>query len=345
MHQPTLAIRKQIIDAICGGVIDLNNHIQKQFKISRQAVNRHLQTLEKEGFLTSKGKTKNKTYQLGVIRQQTKVITPNKQIDEFEVYQQNFEWVIENAPANIQEIIDWGFTEILNNAIDHSQANKITVNLEIDNDKVSLMVLDNGEGILDRIKRIKGFSNDQRVILELSKGKLTTDNENHTGLGIFFSIKAFDFFSIYSNKHFYNLKNNTKIDFEKLGFSKIFKITDKKEASTIVSMVINLSSTTKIKTVFDKFAKAPEFEFNITTVPLYLVNEKQKLVSRSQAKQVANRLDEFRFVTFDFKSIKTIGQGFADELFRVYPHKNPQIKFDYINAKMEVEKMIKRVKV
>ncbi|CAC9511759.1 MULTISPECIES: STAS-like domain-containing protein [sulfur-oxidizing symbionts] len=344
MHQSTLEIRKKIIDALRSDIVDLNNYIQRQFNISRQAVNKHLRALEEEGFLTSFGKTKNKNYQLGEIRQQSKIIKLDKKIDEFDVYSQDFEWVVENAPKNIQEIVDWGFTEILNNAIDHAQAKIVFIVLSIKEKELFLTICDDGEGIFNRIKRIKDFDSDQRVVLELSKGKLTTDDENHTGLDIFFSIEAFDFFAIYSNNHLYNFNNNTEINLEKYGFEKVFKMGDDLGFSTAVRMSIKLSSTTKLKDVFDKFAKAPEFEFDTTIVSLYLVNEKQNLVSRSQAKQATNRLEEFKFVTFDFKGIGSIGQGFADELFRVYPNKNPQISFDYVNADVEVEKMIKRVK-
>ena len=334
MHQQTLAIREQIIQAVRAGVVGLNNHIQAQFKISRQAVNQHLNNLESAGFLISSGNTKNKIYQLGAIRRQSKVIMLNEEVDEFEVYSQDFEWVVENAAKNIREIVDWGFTEILNNAVEHANATQVFISLEIDNNCVTLIIEDDGEGIFKRVKRLKKLQNEQQAVFELSKGKLTTDSQNHTGLGIFFSSKAFDLFSANSFgvcTDFYNSEND---GFNFAGSS----------ASTCIAMTIALSSTTKLKTVFDKFAKAPEFEFDTTIVPLCLVNKKQKLVSRSQAKKVTDHLEKFKFVTFDFKGIETIGQGFADELFRVYPNKNPQISFDYINAEIEVEKMIKRVK-
>lgn len=343
MHQSTLEIRKQIINAVRSGGVDLNNHIQRQFNISRQAVNKHLKALENEDFLTSSGNTKNKVYALGDIRQQVRLITLNKKIDEFDVYRQDFEWIVENVAENIQEIIDWGFTEILNNAIDHSQAKRVIVILTLDKDNLSLIIYDDGEGICNRLKRIKGFSSDQRVILELCKGKLTTDSENHTGLGIFFSIKAFDSFAIYSNNRLHNLTDDIAIDLTGDNLTSAIKTFEGYDFSTVIVMTISLSSKTILKNVFNTFAKAPEFEFDTTIVPMYLVDVKQKLVSRSQAKQVVNRLDEFKFVTFDFKGVKSIGQGFADELFRVYANKNPQISFDYVNADVEVEKMIRRV--
>ena len=38
----------------------------------------------------------------------------------------------------------------------------------------------------------------------------------------------------------------------------------------------------------------------------------------------------------------TIGQAFADEIFRVYKNKNPDIQIIPINANADVEFMIKR---
>lgn len=341
MHQPTLKIRKQIIDAIRNNIADLNNHIQEEFGISRQAVYRHLKNLENEGFLTSQGSTRNKTYQLGEIRQQFKTIKLDGSLDEREVYNQDFMWVVGHTSENIQDIVDWGFTEMLNNVIDHSDANEVCIDLKVNKKTLSLVLLDDGEGIFNRIKRLKNFSNNRQAIIELSKGKLTTDKDNHTGLGIFFSAKAFDEFDIYANDTLYNFKSNSESPLQQ---SDLEIRQYLKTVSTGIIMQINVSSSTDLKGVFDAFAKAPEFDFDTTIVPLYLVDEKHKLVSRSQAKQVVNRLDEFKYVTFDFKGIKNIGQGFADELFRVYPNKHPEIAFDYINAELEVEKMIKRSK-
>jgi biotin operon repressor len=42
--------------------------IQREFGISKQAVNKHLLNLEKDGYLIANGTTRNKTYKLGEIR-------------------------------------------------------------------------------------------------------------------------------------------------------------------------------------------------------------------------------------------------------------------------------------
>ncbi len=45
----------------------------------------------------------------------------------------------------------------------------------------------------------------------------------------------------------------------------------------------------------------------------------------------------------DFKDIKSIGQAFADEIFRVYRNKNPEVKISWNRADEEVQSMINRV--
>ena len=46
----------------------------------------------------------------------------------------------------------------------------------------------------------------------------------------------------------------------------------------------------------------------------------------------------------DFKGIKTIGQAFADEIFRVFAREHPGVKLMPCNANNEVAKMIHRAR-
>ena len=69
--------------------------------------------------------------------------------------------------------------------------------------------------------------------------------------------------------------------------------------------------------------------------------ENESLVSRSQAKRLLTRLNEFKEAVIDFEGIKIVGQGFADEIFRVFSIRHPDIKISYINAASDVEFMIK----
>jgi len=54
-------------------------------------------------------------------------------------------------------------------------------------------------------------------------------------------------------------------------------------------------------------------------------------------------LEKFREVELDFKSVKQLGQGFADEVFRIYAEKNPQIMINTSNTSPAIQAMINHV--
>jgi hypothetical protein len=56
-----------------------------------------------------------------------------------------------------------------------------------------------------------------------------------------------------------------------------------------------------------------------------------------------NRFDCFREAVLDFSGIDFIGQGFADETFRVFALANPRTRLIPVNCTETVEKMIAHV--
>jgi hypothetical protein len=71
--------------------------------------------------------------------------------------------------------------------------------------------------------------------------------------------------------------------------------------------------------------------------------EGESLMSRSQAKRLMNRFDRFREVILDFSGVDFIGQGFADEIFRVFAGANPGTRLVPVHCVETVEKMIAHV--
>ncbi|MBU2471835.1 MAG: STAS-like domain-containing protein [Bacteroidetes bacterium] len=67
-------------------------------------------------------------------------------------------------------------------------------------------------------------------------------------------------------------------------------------------------------------------------------------ISRSQARRVLSGLEKFKEIILDFKNVHSMGQGFADEVFRVWQRRNPQIKISEQNADENIRFMIKHVK-
>ena len=64
-------------------------------------------------------------------------------------------------------------------------------------------------------------------------------------------------------------------------------------------------------------------------------------VSRSEARRLVLNLDKFGEVVLDFKDVKSIGQGFADEVFRVFVNRHPEIRIAVEKAKPGVAAMLR----
>ena len=104
-------------------------------------------------------------------------------------------------------------------------------------------------------------------------------------------------------------------------------------------------STRTAKSVFDTFASPEEYSFARTLVPVRLAQyEGEKLVSRSQAKRLYQRFERFRHVVLDFEGVAEIGQGFADELFRVFAAAHPAVELAPINMSEAVQQMVSRAR-
>ena len=114
---------------------------------------------------------------------------------------------------------------------------------------------------------------------------------------------------------------------------------------TAVVMKIATNSVTTSKEVFDQYTnlESDDLAFSKTPVPLSLARYKdEELISRSQAKRVLSRLDRFQEVLLDFKGVSSIGQAFADEIFRVFKHSHPEVDVIAINTSPDVARMIRR---
>jgi hypothetical protein len=199
-----------------------------------------------------------------------------------------------------------------------------------------MMILDNGVGIFKKIQKAMNLLDERHAILELSKGKLTTDPANHTGEGIFFSSRMFDEFDILSGGVFFSHEFGEKEDW--------ILERDHMEGTAVWMKLHNHTARTT-KKIFDQFANGEDYGFNKTIVPVKLARYGQEqLVSRSQAKRLLARIEVFKIVIFDFREVLSIGQAFADEIFRVFANRHPEIALSAIHANSEVKRMIERAK-
>jgi hypothetical protein len=106
------------------------------------------------------------------------------------------------------------------------------------------------------------------------------------------------------------------------------------------------NTTRTVKKIFDQYTSGENYGFNKTVVPVKLIQYgNDKLISRSQAKRLLARIELFKIVMFDFQEIDSIGQAFADEIFRVFANQHPDIELAPMHANAAVTQMIKRAKL
>ena len=73
-----------------------------------------------------------------------------------------------------------------------------------------------------------------------------------------------------------------------------------------------------------------------------LRDEGTHLVSRSEAKHVLEGVERFREVILDFHGVEGVGQGFADEVFRVWAQRYPEVRLRPERMAPLVEFMVRR---
>ncbi|BFU89992.1 MAG: histidine kinase [Nitrospira sp.] len=332
---------KEINDFIIYNVRDNPSNIARvtaeKFGISRVAAVKRLQSLIKDGVLIAEGKTKARSYQLEVLDGNKKTISLDDTVSEDDVWIKDIKPHISQIPPNVLGICAHGFTEMLNNAIDHSESTTTDIVVGRTAAEVILLVEDYGVGIFNKIQQAFHLSDPHQSILELTKGKITTDRTKHTGEGIFFTSRMFDEFVIQSGNLVFTRHRKSQ-DW----------IMDSEQTSvngTRVIMKIATNATHSAEEIFNQYrSEFDEFGFSRTNIPLILLKyEGEQLISRSQAKRLMARVDRFQEVLLDFKGISSVGQAFADEIFRIYRREHPHVQVLPINASEDVLAMIRRV--
>lgn len=313
--------------------------VAKRFKISRTAASKYLKRLERDGLVSAEGLTASRRYKLRKLLERKFLIPVTPDLEEHQVWMNQILPLLKNLPRNVEQICHYGFTEMLNNVIDHSGADSSFVTLAQTATSVTITVLDKGIGIFEKIKRDFNLDDSREALIELSKGKLTSDRARHSGEGIFFTSRMFNSFSIVSGDLTY--LRSLRLEGDWLVETRVGETPTQ---GTFVSMVIELDANWTSKEIFEKYQN-DDFAFAKTHVPISLARYgNENLVSRSQAKRVLARFDKFEEVLLDFEGIEEIGQAFADEIFRVFATAHPNTKVIAINTSEQIGRMIAHAK-
>ncbi len=319
---------------------DLVAIVAKQFEISRQRAHYYVSKAVKAGGLIKTGGTRGSRYFLaeGGFIEFTEKIRPG--LAEDEIWLKYVKPILSGCPQNIYSICSYGFSEIYNNAIDHSEGRTIFADVTILKagplkERLVMSIMDNGIGIFKKIQEALRLDSIKESILHLSKGKFTTDPSRHSGQGIFFTSRMFDRFSIFSGNLHYTFQN------EEWLFSKE-RNEEEFGPGTWVKMEINLNSKREARKIFDQYADI-DVGFTKTIVSVALSNDPlDPHASRSQAKRLVMGLEKFKTIVLDFKGVDSVGQAFVDQIFRVFQNEHPHIQISYIHANKEVDYMIRR---
>ncbi len=329
-------IRGVLARAIHEGRKDIVGLGVKRFGVSRQAISKHLASMVEEGILDAHGKTRARVYSLRTLAEERVSFKLSERPAEHEVWQEHFAPLLAELPKNVLDICRYGFMEMFNNAVEHSEGDLVVAVLELTYVSLEMRVGDDGIGIFRKIKNGLNLSTEREAILELTKGKVTTDQKSHTGEGIFFTSRVFDEFEILSGSLFFchdTPDDDWILDNEKNAIS-----------GTIVKMQIVTRSPRTLRKVFEQFtsdAAAPAFDKTQVPVGLLCVGD-QNVVSRSQARRLLAGMDRFKEIMLDFNGVEDVGQAFADEVFRVFQNQNPSIVLKHAGANRHVKAMIER---
>jgi STAS-like domain of unknown function (DUF4325) len=224
---------------------------------------------------------------------------------------------------------------MFNNVIDHAQANRVEVHLSSDAVSTSMVIDDNGVGIFKKIQAALGLLDARHAVVELAKGKFSTDPANHSGEGIFFTSRMFDRFEIHSDR--VSFSHDAKPEQSQVGQQNDYT------NGTSVFLVLRNNTSRTTKKILDRFTSDDDYGFDTTIVPVRLMSYGDaQLVSRSQAKRLLSRFDRFKVVVLDFEGVASVGQAFADEVFRVFRAKHPLVDLQTKNVSSAVRRMISR---
>jgi DNA-binding Lrp family transcriptional regulator len=307
-----------------------NREVAEKLHISRQAVHRHLDKLVRAGVLRREGKGRSVRYALAA-RRWAKTY-PLRALAEDEVWAEvDASPLTKDVPENVRSIASYVVTEAVNNAIDHSDGKEVEVTAEIAGDELVLEVRDDGVGAFAHVREALELPTDLDAIAELSKGRVTTAPDRHTGEGLFFISKVADLFRLESNGRAWivdNARNDVAV-----GPSAV-------ELGTLLHFEVARHTDRSLRAIFDAYTD--NFEFTRTRIVVRLFEHGVEFVSRSEAKRLLSGLEKFREVVLDFRGVRMLGQGFADEVFRVWANTHPRTVVRHENASDEVEFMVRR---
>lgn len=321
--------------------------LSRRLGVSRQYIAAQLAILVAKGKLVKIGSTNRAKYGLPkIIRQHPELFSGfhktlnNTDLKEHEILEKietTFPVVLQ-LKENVKSIFQYAFSEMLNNAIEHSQSKRIQIEVSQDQGNLLFTVDDFGIGAFLNVMNKRHLFSEREAAQDVLKGKTTTQPQAHSGEGIFFTSKVADLFLLESHELRLRINNLThEVYIEELA---------RRKQGTRVTFSISIKSARHLLRIFNKFANISEesdYGFDRTEIQVRLYTKGGSHVSRSQARRILSGLEKFKSIIFDFEQVPMVGQAFADEIFRVFHHSHPHIILQPTHMNETVKFMVNRV--
>jgi anti-sigma regulatory factor (Ser/Thr protein kinase) len=311
-----------------------NRDVVEALRVSPATAHRLLQALVLGGVLERHGKGRAAAYRLRGVKRRYR----RAGLDEHRVWAEIGAEIgrIRPLDADAGRSLAYAVSEIVNNAIDHSAGRTVAVSVAFE-PRVSTVVTvqDDGVGVFRRVCEDFGYATPHDAIVQLEKGKLTSDPARHSGEGLFFSSKAVSRFRLESQGVAWIVDNLARDS--GIGPSDVRR-------GTRAQLDVVADHVPRLEDVFATHTDPETLRFTRTRATIKLAALGSVLVSRSEARRLVARLPEFTHVVLDFSGVDAVGQGFCDEVFRVFAREHPEVTLEPAGMSDAVAFMVARAR-
>ena len=311
-----------------------NRDVASALRVAAATAHRLLHALVTGGVLQRHGKGPAARYRLRRVRRRFR----RAGLDEQRAWEEVAAEIARIRPLDTEAFrsLAYAASEILNNAVDHSRGRTVEVSVSFERGGATVTtVRDDGVGVFRRVCDDFGFATPEDAIVQLEKGKLTSDPERHSGEGLFFTSKAVSCFRIESQGTAWIVDNL-------VGDSGIGPSDTRR--GTSVRLEVAPGHVPRLEDVFAAHTDPETLQFTRTRASIKLAGFGRTLVSRSEAKRLVARLSEFRHVSLDFSGVEVVGQGFCDEVFRIFARAHPEVTLEPVGMNDTVAFMVGRAR-
>jgi len=309
-----------------------NRDVTAALRVSPATSHRLLRALTVSRVLERHGKGPAARYRLRPVRHRLRLAG----LEEDTAWQGVAEDIgrIRPLPREEGRSLQYAASEVLNNAIDHSGGRWVEVAVAFEAGGTTVTtVRDDGVGVFRRVCTDFGFASPQDAIVQIEKGKLTSDPSRHSGEGLFFSSKAVARFRLESQGVAWVVDNV-------IGDSAVGPSPVRKGTQVVLGIVPG--QTPRLEDVFRAYTDPAALRFTRTRTTIKLSTLGSTLISRSEARRIVQRLTDFTHVVLDFTGLDLVGQGFCDEVFRVFARQHPEVTLEPVGMNDAVAFMIAR---